>query len=325
MKPLNRVEAIGARIAKATGVPSLVETLVRLPGADLHSLLLLVFRERGKRTTAPAVLRQFERDRFVRPASTEARSLLEFDLLATSLLDDDWEFIELAPLAPLGAVAALTGLSQDWAVATIRGTEVASDSTNVLAMEAAVRLKEAGNRANSRIQLAASQRLTRPQAYNDPAAQAHFRLFGLVTARLGSRRGRRPDTDALSTHISFYLRLLERVGEIGLEVHDAEVALTDLVGGWEDQIECEVLARLRSEFADVAFRLAPERDRGRDYYTSACFNVSAANADGARLELVDGGFTNWGEQLLSNRRAQFLISGIGTDRLCSSFPGLSSS
>ena len=318
VKPPARAEAISARIAKATGVPSLVEKLARLPGADLNSLLLLVFKERAKRTKAASVLRQFEKDRFVRPASTMARSLLEFDLLAASLLNDGWEFVELAPLAPFGAVATLTGLSQDWAIATVRGTEVVSDSTNVLAMEAALRLKKAGkNRA--RVTLAASQRLTRPQAYSDPAAQAHFRLFGLVSATLGSRRERTLDTDALRDQLAFYLRLLGRVEEIGLEVRDTEVALTDLVGGQEDQIEREVLAPLASDFTSVAFRLAPERDWGRNYYTKACFYISAARRDNARLELVDGGFTDWGEQLLSDRRVQLLISGIGADRLCSSF------
>lgn len=320
MKPPARAEAISARIAKATGIPSLVETLARLPGADLNSLLLLVFKERAKQTEAVSVLRQFEKDRFVRPASTMARSLLEFDLLAASLLNDGWEFVELAPLAPFGAVAALTGLSQDWAIATVRGTEVASDSTNVLAMEAALRLKKAGkNRA--RVTLAASQRLVRPQAYSNPAAQAHFRLFGLVSARLGSRHGNTLDAEGLRDQIAFYLRLLERVGEIGLEVHEAEVAITDLVGSREDQIESDVLARLEPNFPSVTFRLAPERGWGRDYYTGACFYISAANRDGARLELVDGGFTDWGERLLSNRRAQMLISGIGTDRLCSTFAG----
>ncbi len=301
-------------------MPSLVETLVSLPGADLHSLLLLVFRERAKKTKASSVLRQFENDRFVRPAATTARSLLKFDLLATSLLDADWEFVDLAPLAPFGAVATLTGLSQDWAIATIRGTEVVSDSTNVLAMEAALRLKKAG-KDRARVTLAASQRLIRPQAYSDPAAQAHFRLFGLVSAALGSRRGRTLDSDALRDQIAFYLRLLGRVGEIGLDLHGIEVALTDLAGDGEDQIEREVLTPLASDFADVAFRSAPERDWGRNYYTRACFYITAVNRGGDRLELVDGGFTDWGEQLLRNHRAQLLISGIGADRLCSSFAG----
>jgi hypothetical protein len=35
--------------------------------------------------------------------------------------------------------------------------------------------------------------------------------------------------------------------------------------------------------------------------------------------LVDGGFTNWTQQLLSNQKERLLISGIGTERLCSVF------
>jgi hypothetical protein len=35
--------------------------------------------------------------------------------------------------------------------------------------------------------------------------------------------------------------------------------------------------------------------------------------------LIDGGFTTWTQLLLSNRKERLLISGLGTERLCSQF------
>jgi hypothetical protein len=43
---------------------------------------------------------------------------------------------------------------------------------------------------------------------------------------------------------------------------------------------------------------------------------------GTELELIDGGFTTWTQQLLSNRKKRLLISGLGVERLCSQFSAL---
>jgi hypothetical protein len=47
--------------------------------------------------------------------------------------------------------------------------------------------------------------------------------------------------------------------------------------------------------------------------------VYAPNAAGSELTLVDGGFTTWTQQLLSNAEEQLLISGLDAELLCSQF------
>ena len=64
----------------------------------------------------------------------------------------------------------------------MRGLEVASDATNQLALEAALRRMEQGRKSHDRIRLAASQRQVRCQPLVDPRHSAHFRIFALVTA-----------------------------------------------------------------------------------------------------------------------------------------------
>ena len=47
--------------------------------------------------------------------------------------------VELSPVSPLGTINVLSGVHQNRVVATDRNTEVVADSTNSLALEAALR------------------------------------------------------------------------------------------------------------------------------------------------------------------------------------------
>ena len=53
---------------------------------------------------------------------------------------------------------------------------------------------------------------------------------------------------------------------------------------------------------------------GQRYYTRACFKVNSKVGD-RRFEVADGGFTDWTERLLDDRRERLLISGAGLDQL----------
>jgi hypothetical protein len=278
------------RIVRESGVPDLVDVLAeRLAPTDLQSLLLEVARRRAARLTPSDVLAHYERSRLVRPTSPE----LELEGLAWSLLRDGYEVLELSPVAPLGTVSALTGLSQDAALATVRGLEVVSDATNVLALEVALRRR---NDRGSTVRVASSQRVLRTQAPDLPGFHPHFRLLALVAG------GREPESTLLVEQLDFYLRLLDAIGAV-----DVTVRLTDLDGPSADVVD-----ELRERHADVEIGLDPSREHGRGYYRTACFDVSS---DG--LSVVDGGFVDWTQRLLSDRKERLLISGAGVERLVS--------
>ncbi len=139
------------------------------------------------------------------PAGSNFPDLLEFDRRALSLLPDDYRPIELSPVAPLGAAAVLGGLSQDWAITTARNSEVVSDSTNVLALECALRRRHDRKLA---VKLVSSHRLIRGKDYGGQAGK-HFRLLGLAAAGRGDSFG----VDALVEQLGFFVRLL---GDIDL-------------------------------------------------------------------------------------------------------------
>jgi hypothetical protein len=300
-------------------VPDLLDVLAeRLSPTDLQTLLLAVYRRRAAKITPAQLLDRHERDRFVRPSGVAPAVLADFDRLAWSLLPGSYEAIELSPVCPLGTNAAIATVDQNKVVTTIRNSEVVADSTNVLALECAVRrrsLLRDDRRSQERVCLAASHRLLRGQAFRSPDTRPHFRLLGLCAA--GRDKGSfRFETAALVEQIGFYLRLLQEVAQQGSSVERVRVAVTDLEEGRrEPALREHVLAPLERDHPDVTVALDPDRESGRGYYVGTCFKLYTGTEDGTDHEIADGGFTTWTQQLLSNKKERLLISGLGTERL----------
>jgi hypothetical protein len=311
------------RILREAGTPDLIDVLAeRLNPTDLQSLLLEVYRHRAARVKPSHLLERYERDRFVRPSTLDPMRLAEFDHFAWSLLAGSYTILELSPLCPLGTNAAVATVDQNNAVTTIRNTEVVADATNVLALECAVRrrlLLKADPQSRERVRLCSSHRLVRGQAYRSATASAHFRLLGLCAA--GRDEGSfQFETTSLREQISFFLRLMEESAQLGYQIAGMRVALTDLEQGRREQVlDAQVLEPLRADFPAAHCALDSERESGRGYYVGACFHVYVTNKAGVEFELIDGGFTTWTQQLLSNTKERLLISGLGTERFCSQF------
>ncbi len=268
-----------ARIERATGVPDLAQLLAeRLVPSDLTSLLLEVARLRAAQLEPAGLLRQYERDRFVRPSESDTS---ETERVALSLVPEDFERVELSPLAPFGTGSVLAGVSQDWALTTSRGSEVVADVTSVLALEAAL------SRRSSRdeTKLFACERVVRPQKSDNPGRFAHFRLLGLCTAGRGES-WQDWETRNATEHLAFYWRLLAQLGVTGAEIR---------LGG---ALELEVAARKDAQ--------------ERPYYSGGWFSIDIGGAN-----VADGGFVDWTQRLLSDRKERCLISGVGIERLAS--------
>ena len=311
------------RIVTASGVADLLEALgERLTPTDLQSLLLEVYRRRAARQRPAGLLDQYERSRFVRPSPANPRLLVEFDRLAFSLAAPPFEPVELSPVCPLGTNSVVAPVSQNLTIATIRNTELVSDSTNVLALECALRRLtrlRSQPAATDRVRLCASHRLLRAQRFHRPGAFAHFRAFALCTA--GRDQGaHRFELESLAEHLRFYLRLMAAWSGVGQPMHYPRVAITDLAGTVHpERLQAAVVDSLFAEFPEARVGLDADRTAGRGYYAGLCFHVYAQDRSRKEYELVDGGFTTWTQQLLSDRKERLLISGVGTERVCSVF------
>lgn len=308
-------EKIIERVVRRARVPDLFEALTRrLSGSDLQSLLLEVYRERASAVTPGQLLRHYERNRFVQPSPLDPRRILDFDRLAYSLLPPSFDVLELSPVCPLGTNSAVAPLDPNQAVATIRNTEVCSDSTNAMALECA-RRRGASPAADTR--LCASHRLLRPHLPDRPATFPHFRIFSLCTA--GRDRGSyRFEAEALAEHLDFYLRLLGAARESGFRVGAVRTSLSVFDEPLCAALQARVLDGLSRAHPEVAFEL-DRSGPSSSYYSGVRFQIHARDASADEYFLVDGGFTDWTRQLLSNRKERLLISGMGSERFVACF------
>ncbi len=309
------------RVEREAGVPDLANILTnRLAPTDLQSLLLEVYARRAMKREPKALLEDHVSNRFTRPSATSLPQHLEWDRIAFSLLPRVFQPIELSPVCPLGTVSALSPISQDWTISTIRNTEVVADSTNVLAIECAVRRREQKDFSSGKaasVHLAASHRLLRGQKFGvSPGIRQHFRAFALCSA------GRDPgnlmfETETVGLHIGFYLAALR--GFLGTKIA-LRVAISDFGSkAARPMVRSGVVEKLQSANKKVRIGIDQDRKQGRGYYGQLCFKIFATASKSREHEVADGGDVNWTQKLLNNAKERLIISGCGSERLCELF------
>ncbi|WP_033291645.1 hypothetical protein [Amycolatopsis jejuensis] len=274
------------------------DVLAELPGADLTTLQLEVARRRAEKLRAPDVLRRYRADRFTSPAPLAFETLRQIEDTLLSATPPEFDRVQLSPVTPLGTHSAVAGLAQHRVVPTGRGTEVAADPTNGLALEAAIRRD-----GPDPVRLATVQRVVRAQRPPGPGFYAHFSLFAAVSAGR-DRGGLAFERAHLVEHVRFLTAAVRAAG-----ARSSGVELTTL-----DSQFAGFAADLQEALPDVPVSPDPDRPGGRDYYTGLCFTITADFGSGPAA-VGDGGFTPWTARLLGNAKERLLISGIGVDRL----------
>jgi hypothetical protein len=310
-------DKIIARIARVLAEGDAVEGLASsLPATDLQSLMLHVYRERGARRTPAELLEQYERRTMVRPSSVDVRQSLEVERVAFEQAAA-FEAIDLSPVAPLGINAVLGQIDQNNCLATVRSAEVLADPTTAQALECA-RRRRAGDTGT--IKLCARSKQLRLQPFDNPNFFPHFNLFSLVTA--GRDRGSLAfELESLREHLGTYLAFLRRLGTMGFHIASVDIAVSDTAGdeGRLERARVEVLEPLAAEYPEATLHIDRTREQGRNYYSGLCLRLDAFNREGARINLADGGFTTWTQQLLSNAKERLLGSGMGIELLVKLF------
>ena len=276
----------------------------RLPPTDLQTLLIAVARARAEQITPADVMRRWQQDRFVRPAAADPRRVAAVEARLWQLLPAEFTGIDLSPVTPLGTCTAVAPLSQNRVVATIRTTEVVSDSTNTLAVEAAVRRR--GQPKDGHADLAACQRQLRAQVFG-PGAAAHFRLV-----RPGLQRPRQRVRPHRGQPAHPAPGLLARRAR-----HRAPApAAAHRALGVRQPGARRTAHRHRPPGpgrAHGSFLIdKPDRTRGRGYYTGLALRITEEQSG---TELGDGGFTSWTAQLTQDAKERCLVSCIATERL----------
>jgi len=215
-------EEIVQRITRDLGTPGLIDLLAdRLPGSDLHSLLLSVLKRRIAKIEPP----HLKRPNVASQASDlDGRFLHEVEG-ACYRSASQFEAIELSPLNPLGTLGALTGLDQANALSTVRVFECTSDPTLGLAIESTRRRQLPSDRKQTN-RLCTVQRVLRFPVPVKHGFRAHFKLFSLVSAARDSGSFAF-EAAALREHIAVYLTLLANLKALGFVFDDIGVEISD--------------------------------------------------------------------------------------------------
>ncbi len=278
----------------------------QLKPTELWSTLLSVVQQRSRARAPADLMRQWQRDRFVKPCPIDQRVLrrLELQLLEAAR---GFEAVELSPLAPLGTCSVVTPGSQERIVSTVRGTEVVADPTNVMALMCAERLR---TQPAAEVRLATVHRCVRAQRFPDkPGFSANFSLFCLASAAR-ERADHAFLVDALAEHAAVHLGALENIHS---QLGTFPALLVRLLS---TSARRHVADRLQGRLRQRWPSLEVEHDTLESaYYDGIRFMIDTRAESDERLPIADGGAFDWVQRLASNDRLTFVASGLGTQLL----------
>lgn len=270
-----------------------------LSGSELQSVLLEIMQRRSQARTPAQVLGSYQRDAFCRPAPVDPRTTLTIDaqLFAAA---HAFEAIELSPVTPLGTCTCVALTTQNRVLSALRGTEVVSDPTNVLALECAARWRE---QPATPIHLTTSQRVIRAQPVpNAPGYSHHFRIFILASGGIETQ-AHAFTIDSMVLHIRAMLDALDRLEQHGFTFGARRV---DILATPE---RAQIGDRIAAELGPIATRDTLDHA----YYSGGLrYKLWVTQPDGTQLPLIDGGTFDWLAKLTSNRRAVYIATGAGS-------------
>ncbi len=270
--------------------------------SDAVPALLQIARSHAARKRPADIVAQYARDAFVAPSRVDLRDSLRLDALALAAAPE-FEAVLLSPLAPLAACGAVSPSSQDRIVTTMRGSEVVSDPTNVLALECARRLAVDATRD---VRLCTVHQVVRAQRLPPGRGLTqHFRMFALAEAG-AARADHGFEVDAVLRHHQVFQRLLDAAGIV--QTRPRARLLASERGR---PIAARVRARLAAEFPHVAVE---DGELTSGYYDGLrlLFDIEVGGED---INVSDTGLFDWVARLSSNRRLRLVASGLGIQRL----------
>lgn len=305
-------DRIADRISRELGVPDLVEVLAeRVTGSELNSLLLAVYDRRVRNLRAPALLQQYRKNRFVQPSELDMIALLEQELQTLRFWKGcGFEPVELSPAAQWGSCSVVGTVSQNKIVSATRQTEIVADATNSIALHIADLRRKGELPAGAPARFCTVHRHIRTQEIKGGKGfTAHFKIGCLVSA--GRDQGdHRWECQALREQMQAFQSLF---GEV-FKVERIWWKLQQR-GGYEGGVPLidRLAEYIEKEMPGIELKIE-KFPLPNDYYRGIQFKMIIDMA-GKEWEIADGGFVDWTQQLLEDRKERLLIGGFGLDLL----------
>jgi hypothetical protein len=304
------MSSIANKILDRIGQPELLRILSNLSGSELNSLLLEVFKSHTDVRTPAELLKLYRLNRFVKPADLPALELRESEVeLLKIFADNSFTPIELSPVSILGSCAVVAPADQKKILSALRGTEVLADATNALALHISD-LKQSkewhSKSANEKVRFGTIQRHVRTQAITGKGFTPHFKIGCLVTSGVdvGSFLF---EKEALFEHVA----VMKAIFEGYYKVEQLSFRLICRKGyGDSIRLAQEIKTHLEHKYVKIGIAIIENPESQIEYYKGIQYKVDIT-VKGTTYEIGDGGFTDWTQQLLENKKERFLITGFG--------------
>ncbi|MEP7323729.1 MAG: hypothetical protein ABI761_17520 [Saprospiraceae bacterium] len=293
------------KLSDKTGVPDLIDRISeRLSGSELNTLLLGLFRHIIHQKKTGELIQSFQNSRFFKPSSVDPVLYKTLEIECLNFIKTyAFTCIELSPLTPLGTTSLLAPIDQNTVVSAVRGSEVVSDATNVLALIAAGKSKED---PDSLLKYACTHRHVRAQAFSNPSFTAHFGVLCLVTT------GKDPgdfifETEQIKEHIDIHYQLL--ISNFPGRPVSLKIMVRNCLPHYSNKLK-DILFHAWENLSIEWIDPAPDNS----YYPQIQFKL-LLNINDQWIDLADGGLVDWTQQLMQNQKHRMMISGMGLELL----------
>ncbi len=299
---------IAEHIANKIGHPQLIEVLAEeLNGTDLNSLLLAVFNQRLAKQTPTGLLKQYGQNRLVKPAAVNVLQLKAQELATLQFFSQQhFEPVELSPVAQLGTCSVFGITNQQKVLTALRNAEVQADATNALAIHYAF-LKKNNVKMYGTYRFATVNRLLRTPLTAIEGHTPHFSIGCLVTAGVDTGNFEFEKL-ALSEHLSTHLQLLNQI----YQIKEVSFSIIPLNLENDDKMLETCLTHLKQQ-ALFDIKVKP-KNTSQNYYQGIQIKTHICVND-KQIEIGDGGFVDWSQQLLGNQKERMFTSAIGIQYL----------
>ena len=301
MKESNIIKSV---LEKAGNENLINELAARLSQSEITTLLLALSKEITNKSTPNDILSKYESNRFVKPSKLNPVKVKQVEILMLEMAEaSGFSPVLLSPASLLGSCSVIANIDQNNVISAVRGLEFIGDSTNMLAIYIASGIKnKTFDNSKNPIHLSASCRVTRGQMFKNKEFVPHFGLFTLVSA--GKDTGSYGfEKDSISRHMEFYVSYFrERLG------HELKVFLNP-INGYADKAGFidRIYHHLQETYPYINF-IVNREENDSTYYQGLNFKISVND-----IEIVDGGFVDWTQKLLGNKKERLLTSGAGID------------
>jgi hypothetical protein len=305
------ISILSRKLLAKIGQPQLIDILTStISGTQLNTLLLDTFRIKTRKTSAPELLKLYQINRFVKPADLPVIELRKAEVGLLQLLKDhSFEPVELSPVSVVGSCSVVGPADQNKILSCLRGTEVLADATNAIALHFCDLKKRKAwipDSSSAKFRAATIQRHVRTQPISGAGFTPHFKIACVTTAGL--------DTGDFTFEKEALLEQLQVLYHVYRKFYNADDVSYRLLcrPGYDDPVR--LANALQTFIVDrnphLKIDVVENPDKAIHYYKGVQYKVNIRWKNNT-YEIADGGFVDWTQQMLQNKKERFLIGGMG--------------